>query len=378
MERGLYIHVPFCIKKCNYCDFNSFKFTKEDKENYIESLIKEINIYSKKLKENYFSTFFIGGGTPTVLSESELKSIFENIYSGFNIKKDAEITIEANPGTLTKEKLKTLYDLGVNRLSVGLQASQQEHLDFLGRIHSYEEFEKNFNDAKDIGFKNINVDLMFSLPNQSFNDWKETLEKVVNLNPTHISAYSLIIEDETVFGNMHKKGELNILDEEIELRMYHYTKDYLKNKGYNQYEISNFSKSGYECKHNILYWKCKEYLGLGPGAHSYIEGVRYSNYCSLEKYFKRLNNDDLPIECSQKLEKKDKLEEKIFMGLRMKEGIYFKEFEEYFKIDFMKEYKDVIEKLKNEGLINFTKDRLYLTDKGIDISNKVFVEFLKD
>ncbi|SHG89276.1 radical SAM family heme chaperone HemW [Tepidibacter thalassicus] len=378
MERGLYIHVPFCVKKCNYCDFNSFKFTKEDKEKYIESLIREIGIYSENLKENCFSTIFIGGGTPTILSIEDISYIFKCIYDSFNIKKDAEITIESNPGTLTKEKLKLLYSIGVNRLSMGLQAYQKKHLDYLGRIHSYEEFEKNFKDAIDIGFENINVDIMFSLPNQTFDDWRETLENVVSLNPAHISAYSLIIEEETVFGKMYEKGELNVLDEEIDLKMYHYTRDYLKTEGYNQYEISNFSKSGYECKHNILYWRSKEYLGLGPGAHSYLEGVRFSNYCSLETYFEKLNNNILPVEDSHKLEEKDKIEEKIFMGLRMNEGIYFKEFKEEFEIDFMKEYKDIIEKLRNKNLIDYTKDRLYLTNRGIDLSNSVFVEFLKD
>ncbi len=378
LERGLYIHIPFCMQKCNYCDFNSFKVTKEEKNRYLKNLIKEMKLYSEKLKEKDFTTLFLGGGTPTILSEEELEYVFKNIYECFNIKKDAEISIESNPGTLNRKKLTQLKNMGVNRISIGLQAFQEKHLKYLGRVHTYEDFEQNFKDAKEVGFENINVDLMFSLPNQNFEEWKETLEKVVSLEPTHISAYSLIIEEGTVFGELHEKGELKLLEEEIDLKMYYYTREYLQNNNYEQYEISNYAKKGYECRHNILYWECRAYLGLGPGAHSYLEGVRFSNISSLEGYFKNLEENSLPIKEKQKLNVKEKMEEKIFLGLRMNKGIDFEKFYQEFHIHFMKVYKDVVEKLKEEGLLEYDKNRIYLTHKGIDVSNKVFVEFLKD
>ncbi len=377
MGKGLYVHVPFCIKKCNYCDFNSFKLNQEDKKAYIESIITEMKIYSKQFNKDYFSTVFIGGGTPSILENKELKLLIDNIKDNFNIADDAEISIEANPGTLTKEKLETLYLGGVNRLSMGLQSSDKKHLESLGRIHSYEEFKKNFEIAREVGFENINVDLMFSLPNQTIEQWKQTLEDVVKLNPTHISAYSLIIEDETVFGKLYDEGKLELLDEELDLKMYYYTRDYLKENGYNQYEISNYAKNKKECKHNVLYWKCGQYLGLGPGSHSYLNEERFSNCKDIKTYCEKLRAFELPIEHIEKLDKQDMMEEKIFMGLRMNEGINLKKFNEKFKVDFMQIYKNEVESLKNSGLVEIINSRLCLTNKGIDISNKVFVEFLK-
>ncbi|CAH2214137.1 radical SAM family heme chaperone HemW [Tepidibacter aestuarii] len=377
MERGLYVHVPFCIKKCNYCDFNSFKLNYEDKKNYIKSIITEMKLYSKQFDKDCFSTVFIGGGTPSILENEELKLLIDNIHSNFNISDDAEISIEANPGTLTKEKLNTLYLSGVNRLSMGLQSSDKKHLASLGRIHSYEEFKENFEIARKIGFENINVDLMFSLPDQTFDQWKQTLKDVIALNPSHISAYSLIIEDETVFGTLYDEGKLELLDEELDLKMYYYTRDYLKENGYNQYEISNYAKDKKECKHNILYWKCGQYLGLGPGSHSYLNKERFSNYKDIKTYCEKLKDFELPIEHVEKLDKQDMIEEKIFMGLRMNEGIDLKKFNKEFEVDFMKMYKTEMESLKNKNLVRLVGSRLCLTNEGIDISNKVFIEFLE-
>ncbi|MCT4507567.1 MAG: radical SAM family heme chaperone HemW [Tepidibacter sp.] len=377
MDKGLYVHVPFCLKKCNYCDFNSFKLNHEDKESYIESIITEIKLYSKKFDKDYFSTVFIGGGTPSILESEELRLLIDSIHSNFNITESAEISIEANPGTLTKEKLNTLYSLGVNRLSMGLQSSNQKHLKFLGRIHSYEEFKENFEIARKVGFENINVDLMFSLPNQTFDEWKQTLEDVVDLKPDHISAYSLIIEEGTVFGSLYDEGRLELLDEELDLKMYYYTRDYLKENGYNQYEISNYAKDKKKCRHNILYWKCGQYLGLGPGSHSYLNEERFSNYKDIKTYCEKLRNFKLPIANVEKLDKQDMIEEKIFMGLRMNEGINLEKFNQEFEVDFMKIYKNEVESLKSKGLIKIINSRLSLTNKGIDISNKVFIEFLK-
>lgn len=373
---GLYLHVPFCIKKCNYCDFNSYSINGEDKDKYLESIVKEMNLYRSDFKDKVFTSVFIGGGTPTILKEDELEYLFNNIYSNFNIHSDAEISIEANPGTLTKSKLKTLYNIGVNRLSIGLQAYQQSHLDKLGRIHTFEEFAKNYEDAKNIGFNNINIDLMYALPNQTIDDWKETLQKVVMLNPTHISAYSLIIEEGTKFYELYERKELNPTDEELDIKMYRYSIKYLKEYGYNQYEISNYSKKGYECNHNIIYWKCEEYLGLGPGASGYIDGVRYSNVEALNEYFGHIDSENKPICDKNILEVKDKIEEKIFMGLRMNEGIYFNDFAKEFNINFKEKYKGIMEKLRNNNLIDYDDKIMYLTQKGIEVSNSVFIEFL--
>jgi oxygen-independent coproporphyrinogen III oxidase len=373
---GLYLHVPFCIKKCNYCDFNSYSINNKDKDKYLENIVKEMNLYKEDFKDKVFTSVFIGGGTPTILKEDELEYLFNNIYSNFNIHSDAEISIEANPGTLTKSKLKTLYNIGVNRLSIGLQAYQQSHLDKLGRIHTFEEFAKNYEDAKNVGFNNINIDLMYALPNQTIDEWEETLQKVVMLNPTHISAYSLIIEEGTKFYELYENKELNPTDEELDIKMYRYTIKYLKEYGYNQYEISNYSKKGYECNHNIIYWKCEEYLGLGPGASGYIDGVRYSNIEDLDDYFKTIDNENKPVRDKNILEVKDKIEEKIFMGLRMNEGIYFNDFAKEFNINFKEKYKDIMEKLRNNNLIDYDDKIMYLTQKGIEVSNSVFIEFL--
>lgn len=377
MGKGIYVHVPFCIKKCNYCDFNSFKLNREDKKNYIEGIIAEMKLYSKQFDKDCFSTVFIGGGTPSILESEELKLLIDNIHSNFNISDDAEISIEANPGTLTSEKLKTLYLSGVNRLSMGLQSSDKKHLESLGRIHSYEEFKKNFEIAREVGFENINVDLMFSLPNQTFEEWQQTLKDVVKLNPTHISAYSLIIEDGTVFGKLYDEGKLELSDEELYLKMYYYTRSYLKENGYNQYEISNYAKNKKECKHNVLYWKCGNYLGIGPGSHSYLNEKRFSNYKDIKTYCEKLKKSELPIENIEKLDKQDMMEEKVIMGLRMNEGINLKKFNKRFEIDFMKIYKSEVESLENKGLIKLDDSKICLTNRGIDISNKVFIEFLK-
>ncbi|OPJ55600.1 radical SAM family heme chaperone HemW [Alkalithermobacter paradoxus] len=378
MEIGLYIHIPFCIKKCNYCDFSSYKLDNESKNKFIDGLIKEMKMYSDMYKDREFLTVFIGGGTPTILDTKELKYILDNINKHFKINKDAEITIESNPGTLEKEKLKELYELGVNRLSIGVQAYQTKHLNTLGRIHTFKEFEESFKSALEVGFRNINVDLMFSLPNQTMKEWKETLQKVVDLNPTHISTYSLIIEEGTKFYDMYKSGEIVDIDQNLDRQMYYYAREYLSKNGYNQYEISNFSKKGYECRHNIIYWKCKEYLGLGPSAHSYINKIRFSNYSTIDTYLEILNNKNLPIDDRNELTFKDRLEEKIFMGLRMNEGIDVYEINEEFNIDIKNLYKETINKLVNDGYLKCNNNRVHLTNKGIDFSNKVFIEFLQD
>ncbi|MCC0635458.1 MULTISPECIES: radical SAM family heme chaperone HemW [unclassified Clostridioides] len=389
---GLYIHIPFCVKKCKYCDFNSYKMDLDSKKRYIEDLKIEMELYSNKLnrddkyknkedfnidKNDIITSIFIGGGTPSILTSEEIREVFVSVKEKFNIDKNAEITIECNPGTLTLEKLETMKEVGINRLSIGLQAVQEKHLNFIGRIHSYKEFEKNYMDALSVGFKNINIDLMYSLPNQTLCDWKETLEKVTDLNPAHISAYSLILEEGTELYNMYENNQFDLIDENIDIEMYEYTINYLKSKGYNQYEISNYSQEGYNCKHNILYWECEHYIGLGAGASGYIDNNRYNNLESLEDYHLSLIKGEKPIQDSENLSIKDMIEEKIFMGLRMNKGIKFKDFEKNFGIDFRKKYSKQIEMLLARDLINQSFEGIQLTQKGREISNSIFIEFME-
>lgn len=373
---GLYVHIPFCVSKCNYCDFNSFKLNKELKDRYIKDLKKEMILYKDEFREKEITSIFLGGGTPSILESEEIKEIFFYIKSNFNIKKDAEITIECNPGTLSKEKLITMKDLGINRLSIGLQATQDCHLRYIGRIHTYEEFVKNYKEALDIGFKNINIDLMYALPNQSFDEWKDSLVKIVKLNPSHISAYSLILEEGTKLHDMYEKNEFEMIDEDTDIKMYNYTINYLKDNGYNQYEISNYSKNGFECNHNILYWKCNNYIGLGPGASGYINNYRYNNLESLNDYHEKLLNNEKPIDFIDELTIEDKIQEKIFMGLRMNEGIKFIEFKDEFDLDFKLRFKDVLKRLKENKLIIEDEFGIKLTQEGREISNSVFIEFM--
>ena len=374
---GLYIHVPFCAQKCNYCDFNSYKIEEKDqKKNYLISIKKEMELYKYEFKDKEFTSIFLGGGTPSILTSEELSNLMKNIYSNFNIKKDAEITMECNPGTLDKEKLSNIKSLGINRLSMGLQVTQDYHLKYIGRIHPYEQFEKNYKDAIEVGIDNINVDLMYSLPNQSFDEWKETLNKIINLNPSHISAYSLILEEGTKFYDMYLNKEFEINDEEVDISIYNYTIDTLYKNGYHQYEISNYAKEGYECKHNIVYWKCDNYLGLGPGASGYINNYRYNNICDIKEYNKFLADNKKPISEKNILSKKDEMEEFIFMGLRMNNGINLDEFYEKFNVNFKHKYNNILDKLKNLNLIIEQNNNIALTQRGRELSNTVFIEFI--
>ena len=373
---GLYIHVPFCAQKCYYCDFNSYKINSNQKKEYLINIEREMKFYKEEFKDKCFNTVFFGGGTPSILTVSELKELVNNINENFNIKNDAEITIECNPGTINREKLEAMKKMGINRLSIGLQATQNYHLKSIGRIHTYEEFEKNYYDALDIGFENINIDLMYALPNQKTQEWKDTLDKIIKLNPSHISAYSLILEEGTKLYDMYQNKEFELLDEDTDINMYNYTIDTLKRHGYNQYEISNYSKENLECKHNIIYWKCDNYLGLGPGASGFIGDTRYSNIEDICEYNKCIMQNIRPVSEEIELTKKDKIEEFIFMGLRMNEGINIDVFKERFDTDFYDIYQEVMDKLIKRELVRFDGKNISLTQKGREISNSVFIEFL--
>lgn len=373
---GLYIHVPFCIKKCNYCDFNSYQFNEKDKIKYLEAIVNEMKMYKNTYKDKIFNSIFIGGGTPSILEPKEIELLMKNAYKNFNIDENAEVSIECNPGTITKDKLIAMKENHINRLSIGLQAYQSHHLEKLGRIHNFNQFKKNYLEAREIGFNNINIDLMYAIPNQTMTEWEDTLKAIVKLNPEHISAYSLILEEGTKFFNMYENDELQLVDEDIDIKMYEYTMNFLIEHGYHQYEISNYAKEEYECEHNKIYWRCDKYLGLGPGASGYIDNIRYSNLEKLDEYFKSIENGNYPIATKSQLENQDKLEEKIFMGLRMNEGINMDEINKEFSIDFFEKYELVINKLEKLNLIKVDNRSIKLTQKGREISNSVFIEFI--
>lgn len=371
-EISLYIHIPFCKQRCFYCDFPTFAGKERFRKDYIDALVKEIE---ERCSNYLIKSIFIGGGTPSYLEENELKKLLGTV-SKLNLLEGLEYSMECNPGTLNEEKLKIMKNYGVNRISFGLQSCDNKLLKKIGRIHTFEEFLENYNLARKIGFNNINIDLMYGLPNLTIENWKDTLEKICYLKPEHISAYSLIIEEGTAFYKLYEKDKLELPTEDDERIMDKLTKDILKANGYHQYEISNYSKEGYECKHNIVYWKCDNYLGLGPGASGYINNYRYSNICDIKGYNKCLEYDKRPIEEKNILSKKDEMEEFIFMGLRMNKGINLDEFYKRFNIDFKHRYNDILGKLKNLNLIIEQNNNIILTQRGREISNTVFVEFI--
>lgn len=370
---SLYIHIPFCVRKCLYCDFPSFSGMESVFDDYVRMLCREIDETYSDYRGMEVKSIFVGGGTPSVLPPALLGRISDKIFSRFDVDSKAEITIETNPGTLDAKKLGEMKSMYFNRLSMGLQAWQDRLLKKLGRIHTADEFETNFLQARDAGFKNINVDLMFALPAQSLDDWQETLEKVMKLRPEHISAYSLIIEEGTPFFDMFDRGEFKEIDEVTDRKMYYLAKEMLSDKGYKQYEISNFAKEDFECYHNKVYWRTEEYQGFGLGAHSYADGVRFHNTYDMKEYLRgegfRLDKEFLSLQ--------EKQEEFMFMGLRMNEGVSEAEFLRRFGESMDSVYGDEIKELISEELLVKKDGRLSLTDRGVDISNSVFEKFIR-
>jgi len=371
---GLYIHIPFCYKKCLYCDFNSYANKDIYKEPYIEALLKELKYYINQ--GNYtFKTVFIGGGTPTIINPENIARIIKTIEK--SIEKDAEITIECNPGTVDEKKVMLYKTSGINRISIGLQAWQDDLLRIIGRIHDRKNFIESLNIFRKHGFDNINVDLMFSLPNQTPKMWEETLNNVCRLGVEHISCYSLILEEGTPIYQLIKSGQLSIPDDETDRKMNRMAKEILDIYGYKQYEISNYSKEGFQCVHNLIYWNNEEYIGIGAGSHSKIDRVRYWNYRSIEEYIARLKNNKLPVEDSENISTEEELWETIILGLRLNRGLSISNINEKYNINFIKKYRKILNKLNGHALIRISGDRIYLTDKGRDLSNTVFVAFME-
>ena len=371
-EVSLYIHIPFSKQRCFYCDFPTFSGKDHLREEYVDALIKEIR---DKCTKYLIKTIFIGGGTPSYLGENELEKLLKTV-SELNLSKNIEYSMECNPGTVNEEKLKIMKKYGVNRISFGLQSCNDELLKNIGRIHTFKEFLENYKLARKIGFDNINIDLMYGLPNLTIEVWKDTLEEICKLKPEHISAYSLIIEEGTVFYNLYEKDKLKLPSEDDERIMDKITKDILINNGYHQYEISNFSLKNRECEHNKVYWSLDEYIGVGSASSSYINGYRLTNESNIGEYIRRVKlNEDTVVDKYKNL-REDEIEEFIFMGLRMLSGIDLLKFNRKLGLDIYSIYKNVIEKKIDDGLLIINKDRMYLTTKGVELSNRVMSDFI--
>ena len=373
-EISLYIHIPFCKQRCFYCDFPTFAGKESLREDYIRALIKEIE---EKCSNYLIKTIFIGGGTPSYLEENNLEKLLIAV-SKLNLSDKLEYSMECNPGTVNEEKLSIMKKYGVNRISFGLQSCNNNLLKKIGRIHTFEEFLENYKLARKLGFNNINVDLMYGLPNLTIQDWKNTLEKICELKPEHISAYSLIIEEGTAFYKLYEKDKLELPSEDDERVMDKITKDILKANGYHQYEISNFSLDGKECEHNKVYWSLDEYIGVGSASSSYIDGYRLANTSDINNYIEKVNSNISVVIDKHKNSIEDEIEEFIFMGLRMVSGIDLLKFKKKFGIDINSIYKEVIEKNIKYGLIVVKKNKMFLTTKGLELSNGVMSDFILD
>lgn len=379
---GIYIHIPFCKQKCSYCDFVSFPKDKSIQEQYIQALIKEIKerkIELQNLQEEcQASTVYVGGGTPSYIEANAIKQILEEIKQVYRIENDAEFTIETNPGTISEEKLIIYKESGINRISIGLQTTQDNLLKQIGRIHTYEQFLENYKLARKLGFSNINVDLMIGLPNQNMKNVEESIERVIKLNPEHISVYSLILEEGTKLYEQYLKNELELPTEEMERDMYWKVKEKLEKAGYRQYEISNFAKQGKESKHNLACWNQKEYLGFGLAAHSYLENTRYSNTEDIEEYMKNIELGKLTKNriLHETQTEEDKRKEYMLLGLRKIEGVSISKFKEKFVQNPLFLFRKELNRLVEEKLITVELDQIKLTPKGLDLANIVWEEFV--
>ena len=377
MEKaGLYIHIPFCERKCHYCDFTSVAGNRDLIDRYVRYLINEIKMVSAAYGKIQIETIFIGGGTPSVLSESSLETIMEAVGNGFSLDRNAEISIEINPGTLTHQKALGYRKAGINRASVGIQSMNNSLLGTIGRIHNEDQVIATVKNLRRAGFDNINGDLMFGLPHQSIDDFRVTLEKTALLDLEHISMYGLILEKNTPLYGWHERGLVSVPTEDQEREMYHLGIDFLKKKGYLQYEISNFAKKGHECRHNMGYWLLKPYIGVGISSHSSMEGRRYWNTSGFGEYFQKLDEDTLPIEGEETITKDMMETEYLILGIRLKDGISVDDYEKRFKASFMGKYGEAMAKHMDSGLLVLTDGNIRLTEKGMDLSNQVEMDFL--
>ncbi len=380
-EMEIYVHIPFCVKKCLYCDFLSAPADSSVISAYVHRLLREIRTYAPDYDDYSVTSIYIGGGTPSILDPQHIERLMDSLVKNFHIMDGAEITMECNPGTVDGAKARIMRGAGINRLSFGLQSIHNGELEQLGRIHTFEDFLISYGEARKAGFKNVNVDIMYGLPLQTVAEWKETVKRTVMLRPEHISAYSLILEEGTPFYTRYhqddlarEQGKTTIVlpSEEEEREMNRTAVEYLGSHGYRQYEISNFARAGYECRHNIGYWTGEEYLGLGLGASSLIGDIRFKNTADFADYMtKPFARTDVVT-----LDRKSRIEEFMFLGLRMTDGVSRRDFEERFGCEPEAAYGDTLNGLEQEGLLEAEGGRIYLTPRGVDVSNRVFARLL--
>ena len=367
---GLYVHIPFCVKKCNYCDFCSFNLSGVDwREAYIDRLIEEIDSYRDRALE--VDSVFFGGGTPTLLRPSELERIVDHIKESFVLSSDSEFTVESNPKTLDREKLELFRKIGVNRLSMGLQSIHENELKILGRIHSYEDFVDSYRLARECGIQNVNIDVMYGIPEQTIESFGKTLDAVLELKPDHVSVYGLILEEGTPF--FEKKNELPLPSEDGECDMYYLAADRFRRAGYSHYEISNYALPGFECRHNLKYWRCEEYIGVGLSAYSYFMGERFGNIDIPSEY---LSSDCVKYNQIEAVDAKAASYEYVMLRLRLKEGFSLSEYKSAFGFDFCKGRQALLSRLQEAGYISLTDDRISLTEQGFYISNSILTELI--
>ena len=371
---GLYVHVPFCAKKCKYCDFKSYSNFKDNEGEYFDALVKEIE--KAPGGDRPVDTVFFGGGTPSLANPKNIDRAIRALYSRYRILSESEITIEVNPGTVSADMLKLYFSLGINRLSIGLQSADEKELKALGRIHTFKDYEVTLENAVKAGFKNISTDIMFGIPLQTEGSFEKTVENVGKYPITHISAYGLIIEEETEFYNMYASGLLELPDEAEERRMYHRGISILEGLGYKQYEISNFAQKGFECRHNLKYWRAEEYIGFGCAAHSYFSGRRYGNTDTISGYIEDMNkkgHSGIPYE---DISKEESMKEYMMLGLRLSQGVCDRLFKERYGESIFKRFKKEIFSLMLKGIVEKKDDCVRLTEKGLDFANLAFMEFI--
>ena len=374
---GLYIHIPYCIHKCGYCDFNSHLIKHDEMDTYVNALIKELNHYAKIYSpKNTIDTIFLGGGTPTTLSIPQLETILKECEKRFKITTNAEITIEANPASILKGQLKSIRKLGYNRISIGVQSFDKKELQVLDRAHKVEEIHHTIDEARKAGFNNLSLDLMFAIPQQTISNWNKNLNQAIDKNPEHLSTYNLTIEKGTAFWKMESTGKLTMPSDDHQLALYKQTIELLKNNGFQHYEISNFALPGKECNHNIAYWKNKNTLGLGAGASSYLDGIRTKNTAIPYNYIKNVLDNQVSVESQESLEPRRAMGEAMMLGLRLIKGINIRNFEERFQVPLKVAFGNVIESLRKKDLIVLEKDQLRLSEKGLFLADSVILEFI--
>ena len=371
---SVYIHIPFCATKCYYCAFNTYAFHKEQAKVYLTALRTEMELYAPETDP--LQTIFIGGGTPSILSADSLTQLFADIHQHFQITPNAEITVECNPGTVDAEKLRVMRDNGVNRLSFGLQAMQDDTLKQLGRIHTVDEFLQSYRLAREGGFENINIDLIFALPDQKMEAWHYTLNEVISLEPAHISAYNLVMEETTPFYEWWQAGELHLPSEDTEADMFQYTIETLTTHGYMHYEICNFARPDHYAKHNLVYWNNQPCIGLGVGASGYVNGVRYSNIRGIAPYIDELSERNKPVADTERLTGHAEKSETLMLALRKREGISLDVYQNRFGEDIEVTFEDIVKKWLDLKLLERTTTHLRLTPRGLFLANEIFVELM--